>query len=385
MSSENDYTEDERESAFENQKAGKQSGPDDYSIVPDVDTENRQPPVAEDKAQNDAVASSDSSRYRPNHWGNHLLKNSLEPFKWTLSINGVEEKKVESDAEIESETQNIASSCQEVNYEEMCFYRDSRRSLSPERPRVLTYELGYSLGDYNVGHLRDAVRQIADRTARHAEAMAFVELENERLRLQFNPRPFITRSHHAHSAYVSTSVAADCEAIEWNIVEMEEIKERVETELAFLNQKLLVAQQYMHASLDPKLGQRGGFFITCDTNHQGSYVQYDPELTIFDENVEMSYGDFNFRCDAWVDEVGTYLHSQRERVVTFWPIKAPEEALNKSPIIGKRWWFKSARSIDDHPCNPAEKKERLKRELLEMRKAQKAQEAEERWRYRYRR
>lgn len=73
-------------------------------------------------------------------------------------------------------------------------------------------------------------------------------------------------------------------------------------------------------SLEPKYGNRGGWSVTCFQNHNGSYLQWDPELELFLQSAEMPLGSCNFRCEATtVKKMG-----RTEYVVEFWPLPNPE-------------------------------------------------------------
>lgn len=73
-------------------------------------------------------------------------------------------------------------------------------------------------------------------------------------------------------------------------------------------------------SLEPKFGNRGGWSVTCFENHNGSYVQWDPDLDLFMESSDMPLGSCNFRCEATtVEHEGI-----PEYVVEFWPLAKPE-------------------------------------------------------------
>lgn len=61
-------------------------------------------------------------------------------------------------------------------------------------------------------------------------------------------------------------------------------------------------------SLDPEYGQRGGFSITCNSEHNGNYIGYDPEFALFKESIEGSFSDCNYRCEAVVAKHGMVTH-----------------------------------------------------------------------------
>lgn len=73
-------------------------------------------------------------------------------------------------------------------------------------------------------------------------------------------------------------------------------------------------------SLEPKFGNRGGWSVTCFENHNGSYVEWDPNLDLFTQTAEMPLENCNFRCEATaIERMG-----RTEYVVEFWPLANPE-------------------------------------------------------------
>lgn len=73
-------------------------------------------------------------------------------------------------------------------------------------------------------------------------------------------------------------------------------------------------------SLEPKFGNRGGWSVTCFENHNGSYVEWDPDLELFTQTAEMPLESCNFRCEATtIERMG-----RTEYVVEFWPLANPE-------------------------------------------------------------
>lgn len=73
-------------------------------------------------------------------------------------------------------------------------------------------------------------------------------------------------------------------------------------------------------SLEPKFGNRGGWSVTCFENHDGSYVEWDPNLDLFTQTAEMPLESCNFRCEATaIERMG-----RTEYVVEFWPLANPE-------------------------------------------------------------
>ncbi|KAK7698168.1 hypothetical protein SLS64_012843 [Diaporthe eres] len=86
-------------------------------------------------------------------------------------------------------------------------------------------------------------------------------------------------------------------------------------------------------SLEPKFGNRGGWSVTCFENHNGSYVQWDPELELLLQSAEMPLGSCNFRCEATtVKAMG-----RTEYVVEFWPLANPEPRTAGRTGIARTW------------------------------------------------
>lgn len=238
----------------------------------------------------------------------------------------------------------------------------------------------------------------------------------------------------------------ECDAIRWRLLELEEAKKAIEEQmllaerqleeeesakdqavekLAFalefsgISEVLWEAYNAFCSSLDPEFGQRGGFSITCDADHEGCYTSYDPQFQIFKESVEGAYSNCNFRCESFSEParapgMGYWDRSGTAYIVEFWPLKCPdpltgtestwgeqypelyslataavregseaamdmlvclpdmnstfnsgwlfdyvfEPTLKDSPIVGKRWRFRSAHKIDQ-PCTVEEKRQRL--------------------------
>jgi hypothetical protein len=131
--------------------------------------------------------------------------------------------------------------------------------------------------------------------------------------------------------------------LRWEQLALEEQKRRIEEEMLEVEKKLAASEIAMNAkenemratleasgisfelfqeyesfceSLEPKFGQREGFSITCDADHSGSYILYDPQFELFKEFVEMPLNACNFRCEASIyTSVNEY-----ENIVEFWPI-----------------------------------------------------------------
>ncbi|KAI0456431.1 hypothetical protein F5B21DRAFT_467733 [Xylaria acuta] len=72
-------------------------------------------------------------------------------------------------------------------------------------------------------------------------------------------------------------------------------------------------------SMEPEFGSANGWSIACDEYHQGSYVKYDPEFSLFKEYCELPWSQYNFRCEPGMqpDQEAT------ESVVEFWPVAYP--------------------------------------------------------------
>lgn len=97
---------------------------------------------------------------------------------------------------------------------------------------------------------------------------------------------------------------------------------------------LWTAYEAFCESLEPRFGNRGGWSVTCFENHNGSYIQWDPELELFLQSAEMPLGSCNFRCEATtVKAMG-----RTEYVVEFWPLANPEPRTIGRKGIAKTWW-----------------------------------------------
>jgi hypothetical protein len=147
------------------------------------------------------------------------------------------------------------------------------------------------------------------------------------------------------------SLERGCDNIRWKLLELEEMKKRIDKDIASyeeclgnaekkktaaedkvealfeysgISMELYTAYEAFCESLDPQYGQREGFSITCNADHDGSYVMYDPEFDVFKTCIEMPYTNCNFRSEAWTPTVceseGLPLSS---KIVEFWPIKSP--------------------------------------------------------------
>lgn len=95
-------------------------------------------------------------------------------------------------------------------------------------------------------------------------------------------------------------------------------------------------------SLEPRFGSRGGWSITCFTDHQGSYLQYDPHLMIFLRTAEIPLHNCNFRCEA--STVGPSAAQMalpncpdKEYVVEFWPIASLEPRTGSETTWGEQY------------------------------------------------
>ncbi|KUJ22702.1 uncharacterized protein LY89DRAFT_777755 [Mollisia scopiformis] len=271
---------------------------------------------------------------------------------------------------------------------------------------------------------------------------------------------FADIENHRYNELSREKLIENVNTWKWSVLELEEMKKRIEQQLiaaeakveeaivdmnekeeefssiltkSGISQELYKAYEAFCTSLDPEFGQRGGFSITCSSNHGNCYTKYDPEFALFKEHIETPYDHYNFRCGASVfkhnarshtsggiiicDEPTATckkLHDPGEYVVEFWPIKCPEpvtgiestwgeqypelyslanaavragseaamdmlvclpdmnatfnggwmfdytyeDSLKDSPIIGKRWRFRSVHKID-RPCSTKEKCQRL--------------------------
>ncbi|KAJ4412123.1 hypothetical protein N0V82_008834 [Gnomoniopsis sp. IMI 355080] len=86
-------------------------------------------------------------------------------------------------------------------------------------------------------------------------------------------------------------------------------------------------------SLEPRFGCRGGWSVTCFADHKNSYVNYDPQLSLFMESAEFPLGlhNCNFRCEAYTVDVPSPKArldpdcppAGQEYVVEFWPVASP--------------------------------------------------------------
>jgi hypothetical protein len=85
-------------------------------------------------------------------------------------------------------------------------------------------------------------------------------------------------------------------------------------------------------SLNPEFGHRGDFSITCNNDHGGSYITYDPTFQIFKDCVEDPYVSYHFRCEA-----STTKFTPKEHIVEFWPIQLPEAEEGLEPTWGAQY------------------------------------------------
>jgi len=108
---------------------------------------------------------------------------------------------------------------------------------------------------------------------------------------------------------------------------------RAELENSGISQELYDAYEAFCESLNMEFGHRGGFSITCNADHQKSYVKYDPDFELFKEHVDRPYNDCNFRCEA------TFERSRAgvDHVVEFWPIKALEPLSGTATTWGDQY------------------------------------------------
>ncbi|KAI0136848.1 hypothetical protein BJ170DRAFT_33074 [Xylariales sp. AK1849] len=101
-------------------------------------------------------------------------------------------------------------------------------------------------------------------------------------------------------------------------------------ETAGISKDLWAEYEAFCESLEPIFGSRGGWSITCEADHEGSYIKYDPGFGLIKEYAEMDFSNFNFRCEAsTVNNV--------EYVVEFWPIKSPETTAGVESTWGERY------------------------------------------------
>ncbi|KAL2291322.1 hypothetical protein FJTKL_13935 [Diaporthe vaccinii] len=97
---------------------------------------------------------------------------------------------------------------------------------------------------------------------------------------------------------------------------------------------LWTAYEEFCESLEPRFGNRGGWSVTCFENHNGSYIQWDPELELLLQSTEMPLGSCNFRCEATtVKTMG-----RTEYVVEFWPLANPEPRTIGHMGVARTWW-----------------------------------------------
>jgi hypothetical protein len=108
-------------------------------------------------------------------------------------------------------------------------------------------------------------------------------------------------------------IAEACLAEDDKLCESKQYLNEADLEESGISSDLFDAYQNFCESLHPEYGLRDGFSIRCNTPHNGSYVQYDPEFQIFKDCVEMPYDKCNFRCEASLGAI-----------VEFYPIKCPE-------------------------------------------------------------
>lgn len=166
-----------------------------------------------------------------------------------------------------------------------------------------------------------------------------------------SPKPFAELQQQKFKLLYDGKVSREkqSDAIRWKILELEEQKRHIEQELPLLEQELDAAETLreekkqelasiletsgispqLHEayeafceSLIPEFGQRGGFSITCEGKHEGSYIKYDPKFELFKEFIELPetiYKGYNYRCEASV----TSDWRETNDIVEFWPLKPP--------------------------------------------------------------
>jgi hypothetical protein len=90
-----------------------------------------------------------------------------------------------------------------------------------------------------------------------------------------------------------------------------------------ISAELLKEYEAFCESLHPEFGLRSGFSITCHGQNRGNYINYNPTFNTFKECVEISYKDYNWRCEASTAKP-QYFGFAPEDVVKFFPIPNPE-------------------------------------------------------------
>lgn len=161
----------------------------------------------------------------------------------------------------------------------------------------------------------------------------------------------------------------ECDAIRWRLLELEEAKKAIEKqmllserqleeeeraknqaveklastlEISGISEVLWEAYNAFCSSLDPEFGQRDGFSITCNADHEGCYTSYDPEFQIFKESVERPYSNCNFRCEAFSEQarapgMGYWDRSGTAHIVEFWPLKCPDLVTGTESTWGEQY------------------------------------------------
>lgn len=155
-----------------------------------------------------------------------------------------------------------------------------------------------------------------------------------------------------------------CNALRWRLLELQEAKMRIEQEISVAQENVNIAEDEMKAaedevyanfedsgisadlynsyldfceSLDPEFGQRGGFSVTCNSDHENSYTNYDPEFSLFKDCIDMPYTHCNFRSEASVISPKESIGGPSEYIVEFWPIKAPEPLTGTELTWGEQY------------------------------------------------
>lgn len=97
-------------------------------------------------------------------------------------------------------------------------------------------------------------------------------------------------------------------------------------------------------SLQPEYGLREGFSITCESDHYGSYLRYDPELNLFRGCVEKAFRTCNFRSEASLERnvtpatpYSSAAQCDMLNVVCFWPIRSPEPRTGVEKTWGEQY------------------------------------------------
>ncbi|KAI1299535.1 hypothetical protein F5Y03DRAFT_365684 [Xylaria venustula] len=88
-----------------------------------------------------------------------------------------------------------------------------------------------------------------------------------------------------------------------------------------ISMKLWDAYQDFCESMEPEFGSTRGWSITCESDHRGSYVEYDPTFALLKEHSELPWSEHNFRCEPTIDPTKSTYDSPAREVVEFWPVE----------------------------------------------------------------